>query len=153
MTGSHVQPAMMGTKSGSQKLTRCKIFIWQWDMSLCRSSLIARFVGQTWGPSGADRTQVGPMLALWTLNLGLFESQCRYPIFEISQCNSFKKIIVKIHAISNMASGMLAVQPNRAVSKFMLTNTDLTRTFLWDAGPRYPVIWSRHWNPLKIGYP
>ena len=30
-------------------------------------SLIARFVGPTWDPSGADRTQVGPMLAPWTL--------------------------------------------------------------------------------------
>ena len=30
--------------------------------------LIARwFMGTTWGPSGADRTQVGPMLAPWTL--------------------------------------------------------------------------------------
>ena len=29
--------------------------------------LIARFMGPTWGPSGADRTQVGPMLAPWTL--------------------------------------------------------------------------------------
>ena len=29
--------------------------------------LIARFMGPTWGPSGADRTQVGPMLASWTL--------------------------------------------------------------------------------------
>ena len=28
--------------------------------------LIARFMGPTWGPSGADRTQVGPMLASWT---------------------------------------------------------------------------------------
>ena len=28
--------------------------------------LIARFMGSTWGPSGADRTQVGPMLAPWT---------------------------------------------------------------------------------------
>ena len=27
------------------------------------SSLIARFMGPTWGPSGAGRTQVGPMLA------------------------------------------------------------------------------------------
>ena len=27
------------------------------------SPLIARFMGPTWGPSGADRTQVGPMLA------------------------------------------------------------------------------------------
>ena len=26
-------------------------------------SLIARFMGPTWGPSGADRTQVGPVLA------------------------------------------------------------------------------------------
>ena len=29
-------------------------------------SLIARFMRPTWGPSGADRTQVGPMLASWT---------------------------------------------------------------------------------------
>ena len=29
-------------------------------------SLTARFMGPTWGPSGADRTQVGPMLAPWT---------------------------------------------------------------------------------------
>ena len=28
-------------------------------------SLIARFMGPTWGPSGADRTQVDPMLAPW----------------------------------------------------------------------------------------
>ena len=31
------------------------------------SSLIARFKGPTWGPPGANRTQVGPMLATWTL--------------------------------------------------------------------------------------
>ena len=29
--------------------------------------LIARFMGPSWGPSGADRTQVGSMLAPWTL--------------------------------------------------------------------------------------
>ena len=34
-------------------------------------SLIARFKGPIWGPSGADRTQVGPMLAPWTLLSGL----------------------------------------------------------------------------------
>ena len=32
--------------------------------------LIARFMGSTWGPSGADRTQVGPTLAPWTLQSG-----------------------------------------------------------------------------------
>ena len=36
------------------------------------SSLRERFVGPTWGPSGADRTQVGPMLVPWTLLSGLF---------------------------------------------------------------------------------
>ena len=33
-------------------------------------TLIARFMGPTWGPSGADRTRVGPMLAPWTLLSG-----------------------------------------------------------------------------------
>ena len=32
--------------------------------------LIAKFMGPTWGPSGADRTQVDPMLAPWTLLSG-----------------------------------------------------------------------------------
>ena len=36
------------------------------------TSLIARFMGLTWGPSGVRRTQVGPMLAPWTLLSGLF---------------------------------------------------------------------------------
>ena len=35
-------------------------------------SLIARFMGTTWGPPGADRTQVGPMMAPWTLLSGVF---------------------------------------------------------------------------------
>ena len=36
------------------------------------------FMGTTWGPSGADRTQVGPTLALWTLLSGsAFLPTCR----------------------------------------------------------------------------
>ena len=38
-------------------------------MSQC--SLIARFMGPTWGPSGHDRTQMGHMLDPWTLLAGL----------------------------------------------------------------------------------
>ena len=34
------------------------------------ATLIAKFMVTTWGPSGADRTQVGPMLAPWTLLSG-----------------------------------------------------------------------------------
>ena len=33
-------------------------------------SLIARLMGSTWGPPGADRTQVGPTLAPWSLLSG-----------------------------------------------------------------------------------
>ena len=39
------------------------------------STMIARFMGPTWGPSGADRTQVGPMLAPWTLLSGYGSSK------------------------------------------------------------------------------
>ena len=34
---------------------------------IIKDSLIARFMGPTWGPSGADMTQVGPMLAPCTV--------------------------------------------------------------------------------------
>ena len=34
-------------------------------------ALIAMFMGPTWGPSGSDRTQVGPMLAPWILLSGM----------------------------------------------------------------------------------
>ena len=40
------------------------------DCYLSLTTLIARFMGPTWGPSGADRAQVGPMLAPWTLLSG-----------------------------------------------------------------------------------
>ena len=39
---------------------------------LVQDSLIVRFMGPTWGPAGAYRTQVGPMLDSWTLLSGLF---------------------------------------------------------------------------------
>ena len=39
---------------------------------LLLTTLIARFMRPTWGPSGADRTQLGPMLAPCTLLSGKF---------------------------------------------------------------------------------
>ena len=39
-------------------------------LSIPITTLIARFMGPTWGPPGADRAQVGPMLAPWTLLSG-----------------------------------------------------------------------------------
>ena len=36
-------------------------------------SLIVRFMGPKWGPSEADKTQIGPMLAPWTLLYGRYD--------------------------------------------------------------------------------
>ena len=46
----------------------------------CIHTLIARFMGSTWGPSGADRTQVGPMLTPWTLLSGYCSVMCNVRI-------------------------------------------------------------------------
>ena len=47
-----------------------KMLLWR-QADPKKSSLIARLMVPTWGPSGADRTQVGPMLAPWTLLSGI----------------------------------------------------------------------------------
>ena len=57
------------------------MFLYQQDLTLlsgilplhhqCSTSLIARFMGPTWGPSGADRSQVGHMFFPWTLLSGM----------------------------------------------------------------------------------
>ena len=44
-------------------------FAWR-TIFLSFLSLIERFMGPTWGPSGAGRTQVGPMFAPWILLSG-----------------------------------------------------------------------------------
>ena len=44
--------------------------VWPTVASRPKTALIKRFMGPTWGPSGADRTQLGPMLAPWTLLSG-----------------------------------------------------------------------------------
>ena len=52
----------------------CFVLLWYIIISRfmnCMNSLIARFMRPTWGSSGTDRTQVGPMLAPWTLLSGL----------------------------------------------------------------------------------
>ena len=38
------------------------------------TSQIAKFMGPTWGPPGSCWSQMGPMLALWTLLSGIFPS-------------------------------------------------------------------------------
>ena len=48
---------------------------WRWfnvgsSIGVASGTLIARFMGPTWGPPGADRPQVGLMWATWTLLSG-----------------------------------------------------------------------------------
>ena len=43
----------------------------EWNICTYNVSPIAMFMEPTWGPSGANRTQVGPILAPWTLLSGI----------------------------------------------------------------------------------
>ena len=57
-----------------------------WHLCACEHTLIVRFMGPTWGTSGADRTQVGPMLAPWTLLFGITQ------VFTIVHSITYRKI-------------------------------------------------------------
>ena len=59
------------------------IFVTSNQQNRCkpRTSLIVRFMGPTWGPSGADRTQVGPILAPWNVLSGISRSMLRSVLF------------------------------------------------------------------------
>ena len=48
------------------------MLLWLKEPGHQQPSVIARLMGPAWGPSGADRTQVGPMLAPWTLLSGIY---------------------------------------------------------------------------------
>ena len=64
-----------------------EIMCWMIDhtsVKMVVTSLIVRFMGPIWGPSGADRTQVGPMsLIPWTLLSGLFPHPGIHEILQI----------------------------------------------------------------------
>ena len=55
-------------------------------------TLIARLMGPTWDPSGADMTQVGPMLAPWTLLSGYSRASPCFA-YELSPRNFSDKFV------------------------------------------------------------
>ena len=59
------------------------------------TTLMARFIGPTWGPSGADRTQVSPMLAPWTLLSGQFWDMVTRPEWSKIKLNPLKEKKIK----------------------------------------------------------
>ena len=69
--GHPVIPAIVARQR--TQTVECEQALSHWVHLQCRRQgivyipLITRFMGPIWGPPGADRTQVGPMLAPWTL--------------------------------------------------------------------------------------
>ena len=57
-------------------------------------------MGPTWGPSGADRTQVGPMLATWTLISGLL-----LPSYYVAMTSHFAAISLDYTSICPLLQG------------------------------------------------
>ena len=64
--GNYSRMSQTDTDIKHQKVGTCRLWSTLFDIH----TLITRFMGPTWGPSGADRTQVGPMLAPWILLSG-----------------------------------------------------------------------------------
>ena len=98
---------------------------------------MARFMGPTWGPSEADRTQVGPMLASWTLLSGWL---WRYtPVFLNPSHTGIETMLQPIydHKIRRIAYKSLT---NRAID-------------LRSRGWSYEQIWSQQgrWSCSKLG--
>ena len=66
-------------------------------------SLIARFMGPTQGPSRADRTQVGPMLAPWTLLSGVIPKQSWCTVLPKRTCGMPECYILTFHSLGVLA--------------------------------------------------
>ena len=57
-----------------------EVYMQHWNMATWYTQ-IARFMRPTWGPSAADRTQVGPVLAPWTCYLGSYQQRYRSSMY------------------------------------------------------------------------
>ena len=106
--------------------------VYIWDDSYFYT-LIARFLGPTWGPSGADRTQVGPMLAPWTLLSG-------YTFIRFQQnCNATKQYH-EIHSICRLIK----------IGICRRSSADHDEIIKWKHFPRYwPFVRRIHRSPVN----
>ena len=103
----------------------------KWTQS--HQPLRATFIGPTWGPSGANRTQVGPMLALWILLSGTVslwgnEPECNMETDGLLTClwHNLKTFCNVISAFCNTCM-------------FLLTLTTVKRAWcLLMSGPELP---------------
>ena len=71
----YIRTVIQSEKNAQHDKMVCEIYISILQVSCTATwreapTKIARFMGPTWGPSGADRTHMGPMLTPWTLLFG-----------------------------------------------------------------------------------
>ena len=93
-------------------------------------TLIARFMGPAWGPSEADRTQVGPMLAPWTLLSG----KKYWGVWSQRACISKTRIVSKNLGIKHIFR--FVVEFTSIVSIIRINST--YSLFTTAGAPRYP---------------
>ena len=77
------------------------------------TTLIARFMGSTWGPSGAGRTQVGPMLG--PMNLAIWGSSLfiRATNLRIKEPSLFYRHIYFCVIVIQVNRDLLALKPSK----------------------------------------
>ena len=105
-------------------------------------SPIARFMGPTWSPSGADRTQVGPMLAPWTLLSGITMKasvacyfQCKFAIWllksrNLAYMNKNWLCHIKFSLLWQCISHVLASQLNYPIMHCAVYYDIITRLYM-----------------------
>ena len=98
------------------------------------TSLIVRFMGPTWFPSGVDRTQVGPVLAPWTLLSGISKHASAskilavyygleiYTVSCLHRCCVFSLVPCKLQLITLLAN-FIFWQPIDSTEKWKTTQT------------------------------
>ena len=75
----------------------CLINWWSERSYIQMVSLIARFMGPTWGPSGADRTQVGPRWAPWTLLSEMLPNKYQLLCNPVHRCRALTQAFQWFH--------------------------------------------------------
>ena len=118
-------------------------------------SLIARFKGPIWDPSGADRSQVGPMLAPWTL-LSEMCLRCRVVWRPARLCRGSTVNTVKHIGIIDLNRNYVSTT-TRLNTSFYHTHTGRAKSF-WNyirlntSQMSYSVYWykKQHYNGIAL---
>ena len=103
--------------------------------SLEYTTLIARYMGPTWGPSGADKTQVGPTLAPWTLLSG---PRCHvlYPVLTVETYHAHQLVWTYKHVCLGKFY--------RICLRFCVRQSNSTKNIapsIWDLRCCYYITW------------